>query len=615
MVSYLHMYFDALTLATIAQELRATIVGGRVQRVLLPDTLSIGLEVYAQQQRYQLLASAHPSLARVHLVQGKLSRGVEQETPLLLLLRKYMLGGRISAIEQPYMERILIVSIVKESKTRNHTPDAESYQGRTGVRQEGKYMVEEQTLRQNTTPVAHQSWTCELVIETMDRRSNIILVDSDNLILDSIKRISAQKSRRVILPRYAYELPPKQATHDPAHATADDLTASYVANNCNLVRALVRGYRGISPLVAREVVHRTHVSLHGSPPSEETTPSDLDYTTASAVTACLRELLRMDSQPTLVKQAEKPVAYAPYQLTHIEGEYIKPASMSVALDEYYREHQQVTSHHQHREHIQHQLAETRKRLQHQLDQLNQALAQVQKLDRLRWEGEMIYAFLHTITPGQEVLEVEGEQIALDPSCSAAECAQQRFHAYQKSRSGLERLPERLQETENQLAGLEEISTLLELAEEREQIEQIADDAQKQGYLPVSSQRSGKKRRSPRLKPLHLVSSEGIDIYAGRSASQNMEVTFRIAQPDDIWLHVRGMPGAHVIIRSSGQKIPEATLHEAAGLAAYFSRARHEQVVDVDIAPRSAVRRVSGGPAGLVTYQARQTLLVAPRAPW
>src|SRR5262249_37865914 len=113
------MQFDALTLAAVADELRATIVGGRVQRVLLTSPLSVGLEVYAHRRRWQVLASAHPHCARIHLVNGKLSRGVEHATPLLLLLRKYVLGGRIMAVEQPPLERVLIISIAKERESRN----------------------------------------------------------------------------------------------------------------------------------------------------------------------------------------------------------------------------------------------------------------------------------------------------------------------------------------------------------------------------------------------------------------------------------------------------------------------------------------------------------------
>jgi predicted ribosome quality control (RQC) complex YloA/Tae2 family protein len=178
------------------------------------------------------------------------------------------------------------------------------------------------------------------------------------------------------------------------------------------------------------------------------------------------------------------------------------------------------------------------------------------------------------------------------------------------------LPERLAAADAQLAGLAELASMLELADSFDQIEQIAYEAEELGYLrehpdPTTARR---KRRAPQVRPLQLVSGDGFDIYIGRSARQNEEVTFRIGRPDDLWVHVRTIHGSHVIVRSNGREVPEATLAEAASLAAYFSQARTEAAVDVDICRRALVRKVPGGPPGLVTYRAERTMRVAPRAP-
>ncbi len=101
------MFFDALTMACIADELRATVLGGRVQQALLPDPLSVGLEIYAGHRRHCLLASAHAETGRLVLAGDKLRRGSDTETGLLVLLRKYLRGSMLSAIEQPPFERIL----------------------------------------------------------------------------------------------------------------------------------------------------------------------------------------------------------------------------------------------------------------------------------------------------------------------------------------------------------------------------------------------------------------------------------------------------------------------------------------------------------------------------
>ncbi|HSR32514.1 MAG TPA: NFACT family protein, partial [Anaerolineae bacterium] len=131
----------------VADELRSTILGGRVQQVLIPENLSVGLEIYARHQRHYLLASAHAELGRVLLTSEKLRRGVDKETGMLLLLRKYARGAIVSAIEQPTFERILRLEF------------------------------------------DHPEWGCsELVIEIMGRRSNIILVDTTSRVLDAVKR-------------------------------------------------------------------------------------------------------------------------------------------------------------------------------------------------------------------------------------------------------------------------------------------------------------------------------------------------------------------------------------------------------------------------------------------
>ncbi len=589
------MYFDALTLATVAAELQTTIGGGRIQHILQPDPLSIGLEVYSHRQRHYLLLSAHPRLARVHLVDRKLSRGVEQAAPLLLLLRKYLVGGRFTAIEHPYLERVLILSIVKERETCNYD--------------------EAQTLSTEQR--------CDLVVEVMEQRSNIILVDDDNRILDCIKRIPPHKSQRPLLPRHVYALPPRQNKRDPASVTSGGIVETYQQQGGPMVRALVRGYAGVSPLLAREVVHRAAETvgpaasavLAESPKAGETPP--LPLALAEALAAHLRGLLDAPGSPVLVESEEEgPTAFAAYPLTHLGGGTAQP-TMNAALEAFYTTQQNLTRHTQRREELHQQLVATRERLEHQRRQLESAHQQASDLDRKRWEGEMIFAFLHTLTPGQTTLEVEGETIALDPTRTPVECAQQRFRAYEKAKSGTETIAQRLRETAARLDGLDEVMTLLEISSERDQIEQIAREAESYGYLSPPPQQGGKQRKQPtrRLRPLHLTSSDGYAIYVGRSAEQNREVTFRIGRPDDLWLHVRQIPGAHVIIRSGGEDVPDRTLQEAAGLAAYFSRARSESAVDVEVSFRKQVRPVSGGPPGLVTYRALRTVRVAPLPPW
>lgn len=448
---------------------------------------------------------------------------------------------------------------------------------------------------------------CDLVVEIMGRHSNIILVDESNMILESVKRVPPQLSRRVILPRHAYESPPPQSKQNPQTAQAETMQALVTTSisETNLSRALVQHYLGISPQVAREVIYRAMGT------AEALVADNLPW---QPLATCLREIVS-EYQPCLVQPAnDLPLAYAPYHLTHL-ADAQPQETIQLAMERFYAAREHLTAHRQRRDAVQQQLDAARSRLQQQEQQIRQELERAQGLEQVREEGEMILAFLHLIEPGQTRLSVEGLDMTLDPNLSPVENAQRRFRSYHKARSALEGLPTRLEQTTQRLEGLEQLATLLELADRREQIDQIAQEAEEQGYLAAPT--SGRKQRSKpvRVKPLRLLSSDGYDIYVGRSATQNVEVTFQIGRPEDIWLHVRMIPGAHVIIRTHGRDVPERTLREAAAVAAYFSRARNEDAVDVDVSRRTLVRKIPGAAPGLVTYRAEQTVRVAPMPPW
>ena len=611
------MYFDALTLAAVADELEDIILGGRIQRVLLTSPLSVALEIYARGRRSHLLLSAHPQFTRVHLSATKPSRGVERDTPLLLLLRKYVVGGRIAEIEQPELERVLILSIIKGPQARNiadHSPEIPLNISHSGLSDAEVDELEDEPADETTDG---ETWRCELIIEAMERRGNIILVGDDNLIMESARHITPRMSHRPVQPRAPYELPPRQEKRDPRHATPEGMRAlldrpvpdptapparAKKAAPPTLARALVTDYLGLSPLAAREAVFRAT--------GQADTPLMPDLPWAKLALA-VRGLWNDDWQPCLAGDSASPHAYAPYLLTQLPDS-TPIGSISAALDAFYSVHEQLTAHNQRRDSLRQQLLERRERIDHQRQGLSGELQRAGELDRLRWEGEMIYAFMHTLAPGQAALVVEGRTITLDPTSTPVENAQERFRAYDKAKSAMAGVPERLRVVEARLAGLDETLALLELAEGYDQIEAIAREAAEQEYIRLPA-RGRTAKPGKRLAPLRLESSDGFAIYVGRSAGQNEHVTFKIGASDDLWLHARGIPGAHVIIKNGGREVPETTLHEAAALAAYHSQSRAEPAVEIDIARRGLVRRIPNGPTGLVSYQAERTIRAAPHA--
>jgi predicted ribosome quality control (RQC) complex YloA/Tae2 family protein len=588
------MYFDALTLAAVAEQLQDTILGGRVQRALLPNQHSVALEIYAHGRRHHLLLSAHPQFVRIHLSAAKLSRGVERDTPLLLLLRKYVVGAHVVAIEQPELERVLVLSIVKGPLSRN-TPAFEAED--EDLPDDLDEPIDEAGDIDGAEPLRS-----ELIIEPMERRGNVVLVGDDNIILASLRHVTRRMSRRPVQPHEPYELPPRQDKRDPRQATPDGLRALQQGSEPNLARAIVATYRGMSPLAAREAVFRA------TGDAAATLAPELPW---AKLALALRGLWADEWQPCLVRDAQEPQAYAPYLLTHLP--HAEPAeSISAALEAFYDARERLSAHQQRRDALRQQILETRERLEFQRQGLRGELKRAEDLDRLRWEGEMIYGFMHALAPGQTSLEIEERTIALDPQRTPIEQAQDRFRAYDKAKGALAGVPERLQATEARLAGIDETLALLDLAEGFEAIEGIAREAAEQGYIRGTSGRAVPKTR--RQAPLRVESSDGYTIYVGRSAGQNEQVTFKIGASDDLWLHARGIPGAHVIIKTGGRTVPDQTLREAAALAAYFSRARGEPAVEIDVSRRSLVRHIPNAPAGLVTYRAEQTIRAVPRGP-
>jgi len=566
------MYFDALCMACMAGELRQQILGGRIQQVLLPDKLSVGLEIYAQHGRHYLVASAHAELGRVLLASEKLRRGEEKPTGILLLLRKYARGARISAIEQPPFERILRMEF------------------------------------------DHPEWGCsELIVEVMGRHSNIILVDASGQVLDSVKRVSPQLSRRrPILPGRPYTPPPPQAKLPPAALTEHRLREILAGHEpgTQVWQALVRGLRGTSPLLAREISFRAL----GQP---RATVAQVEHLTPllDAILTLLAPLEEGQWQPTIVKEADRPAVYAPYPVTH-RGEPHPMPSMSQAIEVCIAAATSLDPYAAAKRPLREEIAAARARLERRRKAVQSSMSQVAHAQQWREWGDWILTYAHSTTPRQNELVIETGDgavliIPLDPAKTAVENAQVYFSRYRKAQRAAEDGPARLEEVTLSLQDLEQIETDLDLAANRPEIEEVRAVLVEAGYL---RRKRGKRAKGSRSRPLSLTSPDGLSILVGRNSRQNDEVTFQRAKGDDWWFHARGVPGAHVIVRAQGQPIPPDTIRCAAELAAYYSRSQGEADVAVDYTRRRQVRRIRGAAPGLVAYAGEQTIRVTPRGP-
>ncbi len=558
------MYFDALTTAAMADELRAALAGGRVQEIVLVDWLSLGLEVYVGHERRYLLLSAQPGHPRVHLLPEKARRGPETPVPLLLLLRKRLRGARLARVEQPGLERIL------------------SFEFETA---EG--------------PLT-------LLAEIMGRRSNIILLSADGTILEAIKRVTPEQSRRPVMPQHAYEPPPPLQKASLASLTPGGLRALLAEGEGPLWRRLVEVVLGMSPLLAREVVFRAT----GDPQAEEAGPAEL----LAAGRSLLVELPAGHAwAPTLGLDQGQIVAYAPYPLTHLP-EQRATASVSAAIAEFARVLGAAAPYAAAKARVRQALAAARERELRRRAAIARDLKPEEEIARLREWGEWILAYATQIRPRQQELVVEGLdggalRIPLDPRRTPAENARRYFREYDDARSAAEGGPRRLAEVDRALTHLAILETDLELAENRAEIDEVRAALVQAGYLRARKQAPAARAPGPR----RLETGEGFVIWVGRSSRQNAAVLEKAA-PQDLWLHAHGVPGGHVIIVAGGRPVPEEVVERAAALAAHYSAARGESRVPVDVAERRYVRPIPGAGPGQVTYRNERTLVVAP-ADW
>lgn len=580
------MSFDALAMHAVKDELEANLLGGHIEKVVPLSALEVGLRVRAQHRDFNLLMSADPQAARIHLVRGTLRRLSEEVTPFLLLLRKYVRDGRIVSIKQPTLERVIELAVETRQEDGSITA--------TG-----------------------------LIIEAMGRHSNVILVGPDGKVLDAIKRVPPSLSRqRPVLPHLPYSPPPpadKLNPLSPLLARQLAAAARQASPSSALWRFLQETVAGFGPLSAREVVYRA---------LGDATAALAGVTSwqaiADSLIALLRPLETREWSPCVVVQEGAVLHFAPYLLGQFpEAQVERVASISEAVERTYSERIRLRPGEALRGPLRATLQTRLDRVQRKEDSLRQALTRGEKAEALKECGQAILASTALIEPGQTELRWEGMTIALDPKLSPTENAQRYFREYTKARDAAREIPVLLDTVRLEREYLEQMLTLVELAEEevdiralsRELTEATADVGA--GLRPDSTRPGAKARQKPGRPKVdqtpgtvkRFTTSDGYSILVGGSAKGNERVTFQLGTGGDLWLHSRGVPGAHVLLKLGGREPSQRALLEAARLAAIHSQARGGTKVPVDYTLQRHVRKIKGGPPGLVTYSQEKTIRV------
>jgi predicted ribosome quality control (RQC) complex YloA/Tae2 family protein len=592
--------FDSLTAAALADQLSRDIENGRVQRLGLISRQAVWFEIYANRRRSYLVASAENQAPAVYLTDTEPVGDRQLVTPLLLLLRKYVRGGRVVAIQQPPLERVITLTFSAPRFARIGPESTEPVTEEVGD-------DEDEELDDDDSVFTH------LHCEIMGRHSNLVLVDDDGLIMESAKRVTPTMSRvRPIAPRRPFVPPPPRDARDPRLVTEADLVelVDRAESAHALTRRLPSLFLGMSPQAAAEAVYRAQDGDEGIPAARSL---------AQSIRRVFEPLLTGDWHSMVYRDDDDSVvAYAAQPLHHLAATYreerVNTISRAIELGEGRDEAAQVGGRHSVRAgRLVESINSAIDRLSGKLAALEAEEARHGERARYREWGELIYGYLWQIQPGDTELVVEGQRIALEPGIDPREQARRYLHQYQEGKSADVHIGRARSAAELELRYLEQIRTLALQAVSIQDIEDL--ESEWRARQPAAPTSRPPKRSTSRKRTQPTAEVKGQPIFVGRSGAENDHVTFDVAGPDDTWLHARGVPGSHVIVRWNGaNRDDDAVLLRAAELAAFFSQSRASGRVEVDITPRRFVRKIKGAGPGMVTYRNERTVSVSPVGP-
>lgn len=569
---------DGIVLNHIATDLKETLVGGRVDKITQPEKDELLIHIRAGGKKQRLLMAAQATMPRIHLTY-KNKKNPQTPPSFCMLLRKYIGNGRIIDVQQLSMERILKITL----EQLNEMGDLCSY---------------------------------GLIIEIMGKHSNIILVDNEDVVLDSIKRIGANiSSVRQIFPGRTYELPPGQDKVDIREVKdIDDMRRLLVAKNDLVYKCIYTTYVGISPFVANNICFAAGIDNNSHIES-----------LSNAEFAILHEKIC----DLVVRMHDRK--YTPYLIMDMEGNYedyhslllqenlfekqvVKQDNINTLIDSFYETRSLQVRMKQKTYDLRRLIQTSLDRATKKLSIQDRQLKDTDNMETFKIKGELILANQYMIKGGEESIEVlnyytnETQMITLDPTKSAIENANKAFDKYNKKKRTLVAVTEQIEKTKAEIDYLESVKYAVENVKTEEEIEDIRRELMDTGYIRF---RKGAKNNKLKSKPYHYVSSDGFHMYVGKNNLQNDELSTKFASNSDWWFHTKEVPGSHVIVKCEGKELPDRAYEEAAALAAYYSKARQSTKVTVDYTMKKHLKKPHGSAPGYVIYHTNYSLFIDP----
>lgn len=570
------MAFDGITVANLRAELEKALSGGRISKIAQPEPDALMLTIKNQKTNYRLFLSASASLPLLYLTEIN-KPGPMQAPNFCMLLRKHIGGGKILSVTQPGLERILCFSI--------------------------EHLDEMGDLCRK-----------KLIVELMGKHSNIIFCNDKDLILDSIKHVSANMSSvREVLPGRIWFIPDTQKKTDPLTVDEKTFAAGLTAKPVPLGKALYQTFTGFSPILAEELCERA--DLDSARPAGGCTAEDMEklYIQTSLFLSNLREE-RFAPRIIYENGVPKDSTCVPYRI-FAGMECREYPSVSAVLETYYAEKEKSSRIRQKSSDLRRIVQSALERNQRKLALQEKQMKDTEKKDKYRIYGEMIHTYGYSVPEHAKNFEAvnyytnESLTVPLNPDLTPAENAKKYFDRYSKLKRTAEALSTLLVETREEIEHLESIATALDIAVSESDLTQIKQELTAYGYIKKHAASTRRERVTSR--PFHYISSDGYHIYVGKNNFQNDELTFKMATGNDWWFHAKGQPGSHVIVKCGNDELPDRSFEEAAKLAAYYSKGRLAPKVEIDYIQKKHVKKTNGGKPGFVIYHTNYSMSIEP----
>ena len=570
------MPLDAISLRAVVEELRPQLLNLRIDKVQQPARDQVILLLRGNKR---LLLNAGANAPRLQLTE--LLRDNPAEPPMFcMLLRKHLVGARVAEITQPGLERLVRIEL-----------DVTDDFGQPGHR--------------------------TLVLEAMGRRSNLILLDGENRVIDCMRRVDAEMSAaRQVLPGLFYEQPASTGRLPFLEETAEGLAEKLAQVNpeIQLDRFLLDAYFGISPLLARELSFRACGETDGRLCNLDEAGRSRFQTAFFAFVNCVKE---NRFTPIILKREGVPFEFSalPVYQYGLAAETETFESFSTLLDSFYEAKERQERVRQRGADLIRTATTARDRVRRKLALQEKDYAATQERDALRLSGDLITANLYRMEHGQSKLVCQNYydenlaevMIPLDPLLTPQQNAAKYYKRYTKAKTAEKYLREQMALARRDLAYLESVLQEIQQAETEQDFLDIRGEMSDAGFI----RKQGKKVLQRPSKPREFKTSGGFRVLVGRNNRQNDKLTLKDADYRDLWFHVQKLHGSHVILCTNGGEPGDQDVTEAASLAAYYSQAKDSANVPVDCTQVKYVKKPAGARPGMVIYTTYRTVNVTP----